>query len=350
MVEIIQFYERNKVIFSGVQQSKESSKKRPPMNSDDPQPPSKKTPFVAPKPVQRTVNKSMAVDIVTLLPKSIGQLVAPNSLLFTRLQTVMSELCEVDNGGENFKLFPGCMAQALSITADTSLSSQGQSLGSLTEDYFVTWRSKGIRCLTLVLREGVFLVDKGMNFYQVHLFFPQKNGEKGSQHRTLMDGIVVDDFLDPKDKAKGTVKRILIFDLLAYEAQIMRKRPLTKRLQCLQTNIFAPRAEAQKAAGGMGGYDYSKELIRVRMKDHFPLKKAHSLVSSHFLSSVTHAVDGLVFTPISEMYHVVHAHEETNKGAPILVWSGLQEIGEEKLEADKTVLMTHLEKVATPKS
>jgi hypothetical protein len=51
-----------------------------------------------------------------------------------------------------------------------------------------------------------------------------------------------------------------------------------------------------------------------------------------------------------QIYHVVHSHEETNKGAPILVWSGLQEMGEEKLEADKTVLMTHLEKIATPKS
>ncbi len=51
-----------------------------------------------------------------------------------------------------------------------------------------------------------------------------------------------------------------------------------------------------------------------------------------------------------QIYHVVHSHEETNKGAPILVWSRLQEIGEEKLEAYKTVLMAHLEKVATSKS
>lgn len=50
-------------------------------------------------------------------------------------------------------------------------------------------------------------------------------------------------------------------------------------------------------------FDYAKEPFRVRMKDHFRLAKTEYLLKK-FVSSVTHEVEGVIYTPTEAPYNL----------------------------------------------
>ena len=50
-------------------------------------------------------------------------------------------------------------------------------------------------------------------------------------------------------------------------------------------------------------FDYMKEPFRVRMKDHFRLDKTEYMLTK-FAKSVTHEVDGVIYTPTEAPYNL----------------------------------------------
>lgn len=71
---------------------------------------------------------------------------------------------------------------------------------------------------------------------------------------------------------------------------------MDRRLQCLQNEVIGPRKQDKQ-------YDYTKEKIRIRMKDHFRIGKTDDLLKN-FLPKITHPVQGLIFTPSKAPYGI----------------------------------------------
>ncbi|GMF12729.1 unnamed protein product [Phytophthora lilii] len=111
------------------------------------------------------------------------------------------------------------------------------------------------------------------------------------QVNTLIDGLIVED-QDHDTK----VARYLAFDIVFLEGTPIWQKKLEKRLQCLQNEIIVPRKNDKS-------FDYSKEPFRVRMKDHFRLAKTEYMLTK-FAKSVTHEVDGVIYTPTEAPYNL----------------------------------------------
>ncbi|RLN71037.1 hypothetical protein BBJ28_00018542 [Nothophytophthora sp. Chile5] len=111
------------------------------------------------------------------------------------------------------------------------------------------------------------------------------------QANTLIDGLIVED-----QDQEVKVARYLAFDILFLEGAPIWQKKLEKRLQCLQNEIILPRKNDKS-------FDYSKEPFRVRMKDHFRLAKTEYMLKK-FAKSVTHEVDGVIYTPTDAPYNL----------------------------------------------
>ncbi|RLN31885.1 hypothetical protein BBO99_00002460 [Phytophthora kernoviae] len=115
--------------------------------------------------------------------------------------------------------------------------------------------------------------------------------ENEFQANTLIDGLIVED-QDHDTK----VARYLAFDIIFLEGTPIWQKKLEKRLQCLQNEIIVPRKNDQS-------FDYNKEPFRMRMKDHFRLSKTEYMLTK-FAKSVTHEVDGVIYTPTEAPYNL----------------------------------------------
>ncbi|KAF1328397.1 Mrna capping enzyme family protein, partial [Globisporangium splendens] len=122
-----------------------------------------------------------------------------------------------------------------------------------------------------------------------HEGFPGCEAE--CQVNTLIDGIIVED-QDQDTK----VSRYLAFDIIFIDGTPIWQKKLEKRLQCLQNEVILARKNDQT-------FDYAKEPFRVRMKDHFRLVKTEYLLQK-FVKSVTHDVDGVIYTPTEALYNL----------------------------------------------
>eukprot|EP00644_Phytophthora_capsici_P010539 jgi/Phyca11/528485/estExt2_fgenesh1_pm.C_PHYCAscaffold_300095 len=163
--------------------------------------------------------------------------------------------------------------------------------GCLTKAYLVTWRARGRRCLLYVTADGTYVVSRDMTFTKVEMKFPRRRAPNEFQANTLIDGLIVED-QDHDTK----VARYLAFDILFLEGTPIWQKKLEKRLQCLQNEIIVPRKNDKS-------YDYNKEPFRVRMKDHFRLAKTEYMLTK-FAKSVTHEVDGVIYTPTDAPYNL----------------------------------------------
>ena len=157
---------------------------------------------------------------------------------------------------------------------------------------------------------------------------------QANQHRTLLDGILVED-MDPTDRT--LTRRFLIFDIITYEGGIMAWRPFSQRQKCIIDGIIEPR----KRLEGEGGYDFSGEPIRIRRKDFFEIDKAGHLIDT-FAPKLTHESDGIVFVNKDHRYVV---GKEGEKGKRWLKWGG-----EGEGEVKKEDVLKKIEKIMTPKT
>ncbi|KAF0688243.1 Aste57867_20113 [Aphanomyces stellatus] len=180
-----------------------------------------------------------------------GDAVPVDSDEHRRLVAAVAEITGIPEG------FPGC--EAISLTKIHIRDNAYKTMGSLTKEYLVTWRARGTRCLILALKDANYLVSRRLTFTRINVKFPRKRAMHENTDKTLVDGVLVED----RD-GDSVVLRYLAFDM-------------------------------DKALEG------ATESFRVRMKDHFRLEKTEHLLRN-FIPKVTHAVEGLIFTPKNAVY------------------------------------------------
>ncbi|CAH0520010.1 unnamed protein product [Peronospora belbahrii] len=185
--------------------------------------------------------------------------------------------------------FPGC--ETIPFTATHVAEGAYKRKGGLTKAYLVTWRARGRRCLLYVTADGTYVVSRDMTFTKVKMKFPRRRAPNEFQVNTLIDGLIVED-----QDHDTRVARYLAFDIIFLEGTPIWQKKLEKRLQCLQNEIIVPRKNDKS-------FDYTTEPFRVRMKDHFRLAKTEYMLTK-FSKSVTHEVDGVIYTPTEAPYNL----------------------------------------------
>ncbi|KDO27794.1 hypothetical protein SPRG_07393 [Saprolegnia parasitica CBS 223.65] len=248
-------------------------------------PPFAPPPYVpppAPVEVAKTKKRKIRTWEDDVEPFPFGTPVPEDSKEHEKLVSVVQQLTGVDG-------FPG--SETMSLTKIHIRDPALDKPGSLTKSYLVTWRARGIRCLLLGLKDGVYLVSRRMTFTKVNVKLPRKRALHENTDMTLVDGVLVQD-----QDGDTVVPRYLAYDIIAWENTPVWKGKLEKRLQCLQNEIILPRKSDKHL-------DLEAEPFRVRMKDHFRLEKAEHVLRT-FIPRITHDVEGLIFTPKNAPYGV----------------------------------------------
>ncbi|KAJ8572069.1 hypothetical protein ON010_g4766 [Phytophthora cinnamomi] len=250
-----------------------------------PTPPVYKAPMYIPpdrqeqRPAKRRKIRSWMDEVE---PLTYGETLATSSEEHQKLTKSLEKLTGIEG-------FPGC--ETIPFTATHVAEGAYKRKGCLTKAYLVTWRARGRRCLLYVTADGTYVVSRDMTFTKVDMKFPRRRAPNEFQVNTLIDGLIVED-QDHDTK----VARYLAFDILFLEGTPIWQKKLEKRLQCLQNEIIVPRKNDKS-------FDYNKEPFRVRMKDHFRLAKTEYMLTK-FAKSVTHEVDGVIYTPTEAPYNL----------------------------------------------
>jgi len=258
------------------------------------------------------------------------QPLAPQSPLYERALSVMRQLTVT--GSDTAKCLP--------LYADTPLTPQHLETNELTHRYSLSWRAKGRRGLLLLLNEGVFFLESSAtntNTIQIskcrNMHFPKNKDPKNApSHRTLLDGILVQD----QETPQKLIPRYLISDVLCHEGAILFRRPYSQRLSHA-TQLIMARKKAQ--AQPTNSHDFNTECFKVRVKDQFDLSKTEFLIRS-FMKKITHGTDGIVLVPKDAPYGFradnTSADSEEWSGKRVLTWSPNSQVVDASVLISKT--------------
>jgi hypothetical protein len=201
------------------------------------------------------------------------------------------------------------------------------------DGYRVTWLStKGRRGLLLILSEAVYFIERGeeevvpstttvslttstthLSVSQVtNIKFPTAKDLNINQHRTLLDVILVKDVeKQPNNNAKFTY-RFYALDVLCIEGGKVWHKPLELRCRYLNDGVLIPRKkdealhhQQQKAMAppsSRHAHNYSKEAIKIRANEYFPMKK-FGYVMKEVCKGVGHEAEGVRIVSVGEYYN-----------------------------------------------
>lgn len=209
--------------------------------------------------------------------------------------------------------------------------SSAEALGSgLTHDrYKVTWRSRGRRGLLLVLTEGAYFVENsgdagGANIAvsTLKMRFPHPTDRGRTQHRTLLDGVLVTDQEGP-----NKVSRYYATDILCHMGGTLTSRPFAQRVKYLVDGVIMARKRDT-------GYDYGKEPIKIRANEYFEWGKL-GFVLKDVMRGIAHETDGVAFTPKEGKYYGV---EGARGQDAVLLWEKNGAVSEDALLAHASSL------------
>jgi len=167
---------------------------------------------------------------------------------------------------------------------------------SLLKDipYYVTWKADGMRYLLLLMRDGVYLIDRKFSVRRIQMRFPLPvaQGIK-THHATLLDGEMV---IDRDSKSGKYIRRYLAYDCITLNGEKIGHNPFKKRLDCISSDIIDPRTLFFSEAGPKNSYQIDRELFSIRLKQFYPLAQTKELLEK-FIPSLCHESDGLIFQP-----------------------------------------------------
>ena len=230
--------------------------------------------------------------------ESMMVIVEPNGRTWKRVTTVVRELCEAASKVKGTAEDDNYDAASCAFPGQSTHTLTRSNLSEITDRYVVTWKALGRRCLMLIINDGVFLLESpsGTIYFCPKMCFPKASSLKANQHRTLLDGILVED-LDPA--TSSSCKRFLIFDIISHEGSIIGWKKFSIRQQCIIQGVIKPRKQAE----ALCERDYSRECFKIRRKDFFELDKTRYL-TENFIPTLTHSAGGLIFVPKDGKYVV----------------------------------------------
>ena len=202
-----------------------------------------------------------------------------------------------------------CVWACFPDDADARLSFPGSQPVSLSRDnmsllkrepYSVTWKADGTRYMVLLMRDGVYLIDRKFTVRRVQMRFPLPHKKFGTavHHGTLMDGEMV---VDTDPKTQKQMRRFLAYDLMAVNGERVSQRPFLERLNIVREFVVEPRKAFLAQTGPSGAYAANKEPFSVRTKEFHPLQFARSSIEK-FIPALSHESDGLIFQPSNAPY------------------------------------------------
>ncbi|ODQ82843.1 hypothetical protein BABINDRAFT_159340 [Babjeviella inositovora NRRL Y-12698] len=164
----------------------------------------------------------------------------------------------------------------------------------LSRDYFVCEKSDGLRVLMLVLhdgtQQGVFMVTRSQEFYQIHnVFFPKlsDNDFLELHNGTLIDGELV---YSNRYDGKGKEIRFLVFDCLTINYKQLVKNDYNKRLGQLDMYFMRPYLKfKEKHPDVVAGYPFKVTMKQLTTSSRIPKVFAQ-------VPNLPHVSDGLIFT------------------------------------------------------
>mmetsp|Transcript_23864 Transcript_23864/g.36524 ORF Transcript_23864/g.36524 Transcript_23864/m.36524 type:complete len:607 (+) Transcript_23864:51-1871(+) len=209
----------------------------------------------------------------------------------------------------------------LDVSNNSANNATIQSIKSNPNEYKVTWLSKGRRGLLLILSEAVFFLEQQSSSMQVSqvtsMKFPTPQDSNKSQHRTLLDVVLVTDV----EKGSPT-HRFYALDILCIEGGRVWHKPWEQRWKFLNEGVVLPRkkeeAKQQQQPQQQHGHIYSKEPIKLRAKEYFPMRKL-AFVMKDVCAGVAHDANGIRVVPMGEY------------SAMAVVWQKGGDVGDEKL-------------------
>jgi len=216
----------------------------------------------------------------------------------------------------------------LDVSNNSADNATIQSIKSNPNEYKVTWLSKGRRGLLLILSEAVFFVEQQSSSMQVSqvtsMKFPTPQDSKKSQHRTLLDVVLVTDV----EKGSPT-HRFYALDILCIEGGRVWHKPWEQRWKFLNEGVVLPRkkeeAKQQQQPQQQHGHIYSKEPIKLRAKEYFPMRKL-AFVMKDVCAGVAHDANGIRVVPMGE-----YGIGDKKDSAMAVVWKKGGDVGDEKL-------------------
>jgi len=184
-----------------------------------------------------------------------------------------------------------------------------------TEDYWVCEKSDGVRVLVLIVPsphnvQDVFLINRKNQYYFVDgFFFPHYRNPQVPLGASLLDGELVVDTETIGGRPRQ-ILRLLIFDCLAIDEEIVMNKSLLKRTGRLKQFLFKPHETMLAQFPEMR----EKMPFDIRLKS-MQLSYHLQTVLEHDIPRLMHGNDGLIYTCASSGY-VVGTDERIMKWKP----------------------------------
>jgi len=273
------------------------------------------------------------------LPPDILELIPKDSPKYHRAMSVLAQLTPrppPHHSGDSMSYLPLKDEFDMSIETESSNETGEKLLECMQanmDGYRVTWLStKGRRGLLLILSEAVYFIERGeeevvpstttvslttstthLSVSQVtNIKFPTAKDLNINQHRTLLDVILVKDVeKQPNNNAKFTY-RFYALDVLCIEGGKVWHKPLELRCRYLNDGVLIPRKkdealhhQQQKAMAppsSRHAHNYSKEAIKIRANEYFPMKK-FGYVMKEVCKRIGHEAEGVRIVSVGEYYN-----------------------------------------------
>lgn len=206
--------------------------------------------------------------------------------------------------------------------SEIALSSAGELATRITHtNYKVTWRSRGRRGLLLILTEGVYFVENspegvGVAVSTIKMRFPHPADRSKTQHRTLLDGVLVIDREGP-----SKVPRYYATDILCHQGGALMSKPFGQRVKYLVDGVIMARKRDS-------GHDYGREPVKIRAIEYFDLGRL-GFVLRDVARGVAHETEGIALVPLEGKYYV--AEGATSGGDDVLIWKRGGDVSEDAL-------------------
>ena len=156
------------------------------------------------------------------------------------------------------------------VKSETIINTDNMS--ELNLNYKVTWKPLGRRGLLLILADGVFFLENGVengsprivvSLVKCPMYFPNPQKPSELQHRTLLDVTLVID-----KEGDEAINRFYISDILTHMGGLLLSKPLNVRLKYLFDGVIMSRKKTAMI------WKYDKERIRIRAQEYFDIMKS----------------------------------------------------------------------------
>ncbi len=263
------------------------------------------------------------------LPKEALEPIPNDSPKYTRALTVLTQLTQATPQSAESTPIVLPLKPELDISNNSDDNTTIQSIKSNPNGYKVTWLSRGRRGLLLILSEAVFFIEQLPSSIQVSqvssMKFPTPQDGKKSQHRTLLDVVLV------KDIERGSpTHRFYALDILCIEGGRVWHKPWEQRWKFLNEGVVLPRKkeeakQQQQQQQQQHGHIYAKEPIKLRAKEYFPMKKL-AFVMKDVCAGVAHEANGIRVVPMGEYFG-----DKKKDSVMAVVWKRGGDVVDEKL-------------------